>query len=512
MTRNAPAESSQRYFNEDSGFCVLRVKASGHRDVVTVVGTLPSVSPGEWITAEGAWFRDKEYGLQLKATTLRTVPPTTAEGIEKYLGSGMVKGVGPIFAKRLVERFGAEVLATIEHQPADLQLVDGIGPKRRQRITGAWEASKRIREIMMFLHSHGVSTSRAVRIYKTYGHEAVERVRSNPYVLAKDIYGIGFKTADQIAERVGIPKNSMSRASAGIDHVLLEATSDGHCALPLDKLKAEAVKLLEVEEGTVESALSRMITSSTLVLETIREEALVFLPHLRRAERGIASAIKSLTTGPPPYPPIDFEKAAAWCEKKTGKILAPSQRMALQTALHNKVVIITGGPGVGKTTLVNSLLSIIRAKGVKCLLAAPTGRAAKRMTESIGIEAKTIRRLLEVDPSSGRFAKNESDRLDCDLLVIDETSMVDVVLMHSLLKAVPQRAGLVLVGDVDQLPSVGPGMLLQDLIDSGTVPVVRLTEVFRQAANSRIIEIATRGGPSRGRDSMNRRERVRATW
>jgi exodeoxyribonuclease V alpha subunit len=480
------------YFNEDSGFCVLRVKASGHRDVVTVVGTLPSVSPGEWITAEGAWFRDKEYGLQLKATTLRTVAPTTPEGIEKYLGSGMVKGVGPIFAKRLVERFGAEVLSTIENKPADLQLVDGIGPKRRQRITGAWEASKRIREIMLFLHSHGVSTSRAVRIYKTYGHEAVERVRSNPYVLAKDIYGIGFKTADQIAQRVGIPKNSMSRASAGIDHVLLEATSDGHCALPLDELKAEAVKLLEVEEDTVEPALSRMITCGSLVLETIRDEALVFLPHLRRAERGIASAIRSLATGPPPYPPIDFEKAAAWCEKKTGKVLAPSQRMALQTALHNKVIIITGGPGVGKTTLVNSLLGIVRAKGVNCLLCAPTGRAAKRMTESTGIEAKTIHRLLEVEPSSGRFGKNESNRLDCDVLIIDETSMVDVVLMHSLLKAVPQRAGLVLVGDVDQLPSVGPGMLLQDLIDCRMVPVVRLTEVFRQAANSRIITSAHR--------------------
>ena len=322
--------------------------------------------------------------------------------------------------------------------------------------------------------------------------KAVERVRGNPYILAKDIYGIGFKTADQIAQRVGIPKDSMSRACAGIDHVLLEATSDGHCALPLDKLKAAGVKLLEVEEGTVEQALSRMITSGSLVLETIRAEALVFLPHLRRAEEGIASAIKSLAAGPAPYPRIDFERAVVWCEEKTGKILAPSQREALRTALVSKVVIITGGPGVGKTTLVNALLGILRAKGVKCLLCAPTGRAAKRMTESTGIEAKTIHRLLDVDPSSGRFGKSESNRLECDVLIIDETSMVDVVLMQSLLKAVPQRAALVLVGDVDQLPSVGPGMLLQDLIDSNTVPVVRLSEVFRQAANSRIITSAHR--------------------
>jgi len=480
------------YFHEDSGFCVLRVKAGGHRDLVTVVGSLPSVTAGEWITAEGVWVRDKEYGLQLRAATLNTVPPTTAEGIERYLGSGMVKGVGPVFAKRLVERFGAEVLAVIEHRPGDLESVEGIGPKRKQRIVGAWDESKRVREIMLFLHSHGVSTSRAVRIYRTYGDQAVERVRSNPYILAKDIYGIGFKTADQIAQHVGIPKNSISRACAGIDHVLLEAISAGHCALPVDKLKAEAVKLLEVEESTVELASSRMITGGSLLLETVRDEALLFLPHLRRAEEGIAVRVQALAAGPTPYPPIDFEKAVTWCQGKTGKTLAPSQREALRTALTSKATIITGGPGVGKTTLVNSLLAIVRAKGVKCLLCAPTGRAAKRMTETTGIEAKTIHRLLEVDPGTGRFAKNESNRLDCDLVVVDETSMVDVVLMYSLLKAVPQRAALVLVGDVDQLPSVGPGNVLRDLIDSGIVPVVRLTEVFRQAAHSRIITTAHR--------------------
>ena len=480
------------FFNEESGFCVLRVKASGHRDLVTVVGSLPSVSAGEWIAAEGTWVRDREYGLQLKAATLRAVPPTTPEGIEKYLGSGMVKGIGPIFAKRLVGKFGGEVLAVIEKRWADLEQVEGIGPKRRQRIVQAWAQGKRIREIMLFLHGHGVSTSRAVRIYKTYGDQAIERVSTNPYVLAKDIHGIGFKTADQIAQNVGIPKNSLNRACAGIDHVLLEATSDGHCALPVEKLQVAAVKLLEIDEGTVESALSQMLTRGTLVHERIGIESLIFLPHLRKAEEGIAARIKVLTAEPPRYPSIVFEKAAGWCETRTGKKLAPSQREALKTALASKVVVITGGPGVGKTTLVNSLLTILRAKGVKCLLAAPTGRAAKRLSETTGLEAKTIHRLLEVEPATGRFTRNESNPLKCDLLIIDESSMIDVLLMHSLLKAVPEAAGLVLVGDVDQLPSVGPGMVLQDLIESAAVPVVRLTEVFRQAANSRIITTAHR--------------------
>ena len=394
---------------------------------------------------------------------MKTVPPTTAEGIERYLGSGLVKGIGPILAKKLVGRFGAEVLAVIENRAAELQTVDGIGPKRRERIAHAWQEAKQVREIMLFLHSHGVSTSRAVRIFKTYGEQAIEKVRSNPYMLAKDIYGIGFATADQIAQKVGIPEDSLNRARAGIDHVLLEATSDGHCALPLEKLKLAAVKLLEVPEGTVEQALSQMLTSGSLLLEEIDGEPLIFLPHLRRAEEGIAARIKSLAEAEPIYPPIDFEKAVAWCEQRTGKTLAPSQREALKTVLANRVVVITGGPGVGKTTLVNSILMILRAKGVKCLLCAPTGRAAKRLTETTGLEAKTIHRLLEIDPATGRFSRNESNPLACGLLVVDETSMVDVPLMHSLVRAVPNRAGLVLVGDVDQLPSVGPGTVLAGL-------------------------------------------------
>ena len=480
------------FHNDESGFCVLRVKVSGQRDDVTVVGSLPSVTAGEWLAAEGWWVRDKEHGLQFKATTLKTVPPTTAEGIERYLGSGLVKGIGPILAKKLVGHFGADVLAVIESRPSELQSVDGIGPKRRERIAHAWQEAKQIREIMLFLHSHGVSTSRAVRIFKAYGEQAIEKVRSNPYTLAKDIYGIGFATADQIAQKVGIPKDSISRAKAGIDHTLLEATSDGHCALPLAKLKLAAVKLLEVPEATVEKALSQMLTSGGLLLEEIDGESLIFMPHLRRAEQGIAAKIKGLAGMTTVYPAIDFEKAVGWCEKRTGKTFAPSQYEALRTVFAKRVVVITGGPGVGKTTLVNSILLILRTKNVKCLLCAPTGRAAKRLAETTGLEAKTIHRLLEIDPATGRFSRNEAHPLSCGLLVVDETSMVDVPLMHSLLRAVPSQAGLILVGDVDQLPSVGPGTVLHDLIESGVVPTARLTEVFRQAADSQIITNAHR--------------------
>src|SRR5271167_1502133 len=343
------------FHNDESGFCVLRVRIRGQREEVTVIGSLPSVTAGEWLEAEGWWVRDKEHGLQFKARLMKTVPPTTVEGIERYLSSGLVKGIGPVLAKKLVGRFGAEVLEVIEARVAELQSVDGIGPKRRERIAHAWQEAKQVREIMLFLHSHGVSTSRAVRIFKTYGERAIETVRNNPYVLAKDIYGIGFTTADQIAQKVGIPRDSLNRARAGIDHVLLEATSDGHCALPLGKLKLAAVKLLEVQEAKVEQALSQMLTSGSLLLEEIDGDALIFLPHPRKAEEGIAARIRALTQAQMIYPPIDFEKAATWCQQRTGKTLAPSQRDALKTVLENRVVVITGGPGVGKTTLVKGV-------------------------------------------------------------------------------------------------------------------------------------------------------------
>ncbi len=480
------------YFNEENGFAILKVKTKGHRDPVAVVGSLPSVSPGEWVTAQGQWVRDREFGLQFRADMLTSTAPTSREGIEKYLGSGMVKGIGPVYAQKLVGCFGEGIFDIIETQSARLEEIDGIGPKRRQRIKEAWNEQKIIREIMLFLHSNGVGTSRAVRIYKTYGADAIEHVRSDPYRLARDIHGIGFKTADQIAQKIGIPHDSLLRASAGLSHVLIEATDDGHCALPVDQLKDEAGKLLLVEERIITEALERTLAKRELAPETIQGQDLIFLPHLKQAEEIVASRIRNLATTPAGYPVIDVAKAVDWCQVKTGKALAPSQRTALQIALTSRVLVITGGPGVGKTTLVNAILLILQAKRVRCLLCAPTGRAAKRLTETTGAKAKTIHRLLEVQPATASFGRNKSNPLDCDLLVVDETSMVDVVLMSHLLRALPPQASLLLVGDIDQLPSVGPGMVLRHLIESTVVPVVRLTEVFRQAAHSRIITNAHR--------------------
>jgi exodeoxyribonuclease V alpha subunit len=470
------------FHSEATGFCVLRVKVKGHRDLVTVVGSAASVTAGEFIDCLGFWANDRQHGLQFKANELKIVPPTTLEGIEKYLGSGMVKGIGPHFAKKLVKAFGIDVFDIIEQTPERLQELDGIGPKRRQKVTSAWAEQKAIREIMVFLQSHGVGTSRSVRIYKTYGDEAIDKVRENPYRLALDIHGIGFKTADALAQKLGIGTQSLIRAQAGVRHVLQEWSSDGHCAAFRDQLIEMAVQLLEIPEDVIVQAIAGELAEENLVSEMIDGQEALFLTPLY-----CAANLLRLLQGSLPWGDIDTAKAIPWVEEKTGLTLSESQKNAIGLVMQSKVSVITGGPGVGKTTLVNSILKILRAKRVNIGLCAPTGRAAKRLTESTGIEAKTVHRLLEFDPQAFAFKHNEENPLDVDVLVIDEASMMDVVLMNQLLKAVPSLAALLIVGDVDQLPSVGPGAVLADIIASGQIPTVRLTEIFRQAATSQII-------------------------
>jgi exodeoxyribonuclease V alpha subunit len=480
------------FHNQESGFCVLRLKARGHRDLVTTIGHAAMISAGEWVTASGDWVNDHTHGLQFRARFLKTSAPTSLDGIEKYLGSGMIRGIGPVYAKRMVKMFGKDVFDLIEAEPARLREVDGIGPKRADKITSAWADQKVIREIMVFLHSHGVGTARAVRIFKTYGVDSVQVMSENPYRLARDIRGIGFRTADLIAEKLGIEKTAMIRVRAGISYALTEAMGSGHCGLPLAELIPQSTKLLEVSDDLIQTAIDLELAEGTVIADTVSDTPCVFLSGLYHAEKGVADRFRNLVSGPRPWPEIDADKALPWIEKKTGLTLAPSQTEAIRLALRSKVMVITGGPGVGKTTIVNSILQILAAKTVTLLLCAPTGRAAKRMKEATGMEAKTIHRMLEIDPKTFGFKRNEESPLECDLLVVDESSMVDISLMHSLLKAVPNHAAVLIVGDIDQLPSVGPGQVLADIIGSGAIPVVRLTEVFRQAAQSQIITSAHR--------------------
>ncbi len=480
------------FHSPESGFCVLKVKARGKRDLVTVVGHAPTIGAGEWLTVTGTWVSDRSHGLQFKAEVLKATPPTGAEGIEKYLASGYMRGIGPAMAKRIVAAFGDQTFDIIEADASRLTEVSGIGPWRAGRITAGWAEQKAVREIMVFLHAHGVGTARAVRIFKTYGHNAIQVMTEDPYRLARDIRGIGFKTADEIAAKLGMEKTAPQRLRAGVLYALQTATDEGHCGLPTERLITLGGKLLEVDAALIRGAITDELSKGEVIADLIDGETCVFLRGLHTAERTIAERLRSRAMGTPPWSAIDLDKALPWVEQRTGRTLSPSQREALRLVLSSKLSVVTGGPGVGKTSTLDSLLRILIAKGARVLLAAPTGRAAKRMTEQTGIEAKTIHRLLEIDPKHGGFSRTEENPLDCDLLVIDETSMIDVPLMNALLKAVPEDAAMLLVGDVDQLPSVGPGQVLADVIAAGTIPVARLTEVFRQAAQSRIIVNAHR--------------------
>ena len=497
------------FHNQDSGFSVFRVKVRGEREPVTVVGATARISAGEEVEAVGHWRVDANYGRQFRAERIVSVPPTTEAGIERYLASGMVRGIGPHFAKVLVENFGAEIFEVIENSPERLLSLRGIGPKRVERIVAGWEEQKKVREIMLFLHSHGIGTSRAVRIYRTYGAEAIALISENPYRLAKDISGIGFKTADELAARLGIDRSSPVRTRAGISWVLAKLAEGGSCATPRRHLVREASSMLEVAEELVTEAIEAEIVEGSVIPAELQNQECVYLASLYRAETGVAASVARLiASGRPPWREIDSGAALAWLRSERRVELSNSQAAALSTVLGSKVLVVTGGPGVGKTTLVNSILAVLEQRRIRIALCAPTGRAARRMQEATGRTAKTIHRLLEFDPASFDFKHGRDNPLPCDLLVADEASMIDVALANRLLAAVPDHAAVILVGDVDQLPSVGPGRVLADLIDSGAVPTVRLTEVFRQARESFIVtnaHLINAGAmpkvPPRGRDS-----------
>jgi exodeoxyribonuclease V alpha subunit len=482
------------FHNPDTGFAVLRVKVHGRRGPVTVVGHVPNVTAGEYLEATGEWVQDREHGEQFRAGSLTLTPPLTAEGIEKYLASGLVKGIGPTYARKIVAAFKERTLQVIDESPSFLKEVKGIGPQRIQKIRESWREQRAVRGIMVFLQTHGIPTAKAVRIYKTYGDQAVDLIRANPYRLASDIWGIGFQTADELAGRLAIDPASPLRARAALRFKLQQLSQDGHVGFPEVGVLHETARLPTGTRPPVPAdILPDAVEHERKEGEFVREpgdEPILYLKPLFLAELGLARSIRKLREGDHPLPALDVEAALRRVEEKMGLQLAPAQRDAIRSATREKVLVITGGPGVGKTTIVRGVLEMFAARRLRCALCAPTGRAAKRLSETTGREARTIHRLLEFDPALGGFKRDAANPLDLDLLVVDETSMVDVVLMYRLLRAVPAHACVVLVGDEDQLPSVGPGRVLGDLIASGTVPVVRLTQIFRQAGQSWIVRAA----------------------
>jgi exodeoxyribonuclease V alpha subunit len=503
------------YTNEENGFTIAKVKVRERRDLVTVVGNLAAPVPGEIIQMKGEWTRHPVYGEQFRIRQYETRVPASAYGIEKYLGSGLIKGIGPVMARRIVRKFGSTTLDVIERDIAKLAEVEGIGKKRVEMIEAAWKAQRGVREVMIFLHEHDVSSAHATRIFKEFGPQSIAVVKNNPYRLATEVFGIGFLTADNIARKLGFSTNSELRAEAGVLYVLNQLADEGHVYFPYEPLIEKCRQVLQVDREVIvkafaTSALARRIVIEDLISgdQEIRENhKAVYLAKFHFAESSSAVKLKSLAEAPRSVRAIDSDKAVAWVQKQLDISLAQRQVSAVKCAVEDKVLVITGGPGTGKTTVVRAVIQIFGKLGVECMLAAPTGRAAKRMSEATGHEARTIHRMLEFSVQRGGFQRNEERPLACDLLVVDEASMIDTILLHHLLKAVPRGATFVLVGDVDQLPSVGAGNVLRDIIDSNAVKVVELKEVFRQARRSSIVVNAHRinsGLLPSGKDSRHR--------
>lgn len=486
------------YQNADNGYTVLKCAVKNYSDLVTVVGTMPDTHVGSVLSLEGMWKMDAKYGRQFLVEKFEETLPATVYGIEKYLGSGLVKGVGPKFAKRIVEKFGKDTLDVIEETPDELLKVSGIGKVRVDRIKTSWQEQKEIKNIMLFLQSHEVSTSHATKVFKTYGSESIAIVKENPYRLADDIWGIGFKTADSIAQKMGIDKGKFVRLRSGIFYTLNKLAEAGHCYTTREQLTGRSKELLEVEEPELEITLDEMIRTNDVIRDEAEDREAIYLPPYYFSESGCAKRLlRLMSCGKKKSEDTEeiLKKVAASSEITYDEI----QWQAVKTAVSSKVMVLTGGPGTGKTTTTLGIISAYKQAGCQIILAAPTGRAAKRMSEATGMEAKTIHRLLEYKPPEG-YQKNEEHPLEGDVLILDECSMIDIMLMYNLLKALPQQMSLILVGDIDQLPSVGAGNVLRDIIDSGCVPVVRLTRIFRQAQGSRIIMNAHRINRGEGID------------
>ncbi len=482
--------------NADNGWTVARLQEPGKLDLTTVVGTLSSVQVGESLKCQGTWKNDTQYGFQFVVQTYEVTQPATIRGIQKYLASGMIKGIGDHFAEQIVLRYGEKTLDVIDQTPDLLMEIDGIGPKRYAKITAGWAEQKAIREVMSFLMQYEISPTYAQKVFKTYGEESIAVLQENPYRLARDIWGIGFKTADKTAQKLGIGKESEMRIDAGVEYVLNDLSNDGHTCYPVNLFLEKAQELLEVEANQVASRLAAIeqeerIVTAPLTIDGVLT-ACVWLKVFHVCEQGIGAELRRLQGGSSSLRSVKTKEALVWAEEKLNIQLAENQRIAVAKSLEEKVHIITGGPGTGKSTITKVILLVSHQLTQKIMLAAPTGRAAKRMSEITGLKASTIHSLLEFDFNINGFKRNRENPLDCDLLIVDEASMIDTVLMFNLLKAVPTTARLVLVGDVDQLPSVGAGSVLQDLILSEKIPTTRLTEIFRQAAASKIITNAHR--------------------